>query len=329
MRNAPPPLRFLALTIGSWITVRAALLAPNWWSAPVGAVPLVSVDALPALVATAPRAVVPRPKPAEPIPPARRIATPPVAAVAPATGHPFPPLEKFAGLMPARPIFRLDAERSRPAGPPALQPAPQRARWTASAWLLARRGGSAPLAQGGMLGGSQAGARLAVGLSDSVALSGRIYAPLEDADAAEAALGIAWRPAAQLPLRLLVERRQALGPAGRSAMSLTVHGGGELGLPGDARLDIYGQAGVVGLRSRDLFADGAVRLRVPVGPVEAGVAAWGAAQPGAARLDVGPQLSLRLPAKRAHLRLTADWRFRIAGDAEPGSGPALTVAADF
>ena len=83
------------------------------------------------------------------------------------------------------------------------------------------------------------------------------------------------------------------------------------------------------MRARDLFADGAARGGVPLGPVEIGGGVWGAAQPGAARLDAGPQMSLPLPAAGANLRLSADWRFRLAGDAAPGSGPALTLGADF
>ena len=69
--------------------------------------------------------------------------------------------------------------------------------------------------------------------------------------------------------------------------------------------------------------------RAPVGAVELGVGAWGAAQPGAARLDAGPGLAYRLPLRGANVRIEADWRFRLAGDAAPGSGPALTLATDF
>ena len=92
---------------------------------------------------------------------------------------------------------------------------------------------------------------------------------------------------------------------------------------------LYGQAGIVGLRARDLFVDGSVRVSAPVGPVEVGAGAWGAAQPGAARLDVGPASPTGCRCAAPTVRLEADWRFRVAGDAAPGSGPALTLAADF
>ena len=61
----------------------------------------------------------------------------------------------------------------------------------------------------------------------------------------------------------------------------------------------------------------------------AGAGVWGAAQPGAARLDVGPHIALRIPAAGTSIAIAADWRFRIAGDARPGSGPTLTIASDF
>jgi hypothetical protein len=93
-------------------------------------------------------------------------------------------------------------------------------------------------------------------------------------------------------------------------------------------LDAYAQAGVVGLRSRDAFFDGSVRLSVPLGRFELGAGAWAAAQPGVERFDIGPTVSMRLPAIR-NTRLRADWRFRVAGDAAPASGPAVTLATDF
>jgi hypothetical protein len=132
-------------------------------------------------------------------------------------------------------------------------------------------------------------------------------------------------------VRLLAERRQAIGQDGRSAFALLAHGGvSDRPLVGPVTLDAYGQAGMVGLSSRDAFADGAVRLGLPVAEgFSLGIGAWGAAQPGTSRLDAGPQASYRLPGFGANMRLSAEWRVRVAGDAVPGSGPALTLSADF
>lgn len=225
--------------------------------------------------------------------------------------------------------------------PPAVTRAPQSApavssRWSGSAWLFVRETAAADgnLVPGGTLGGSQAGGRLAYRLNNDVrrplAITGRLYAPLERPEGAEVALGVDWKPIADLPLHILTERRERVGREGRSDFGITVYGGGERRvLNGRLRLEAYGQAGVVGLKERDLFADGSVRASTPIGPFEVGAGAWGGAQPGVARLDVGPQASVRIPIGRTGVRASAEWRFRVAGDAEPGSGPALTLATDF
>lgn len=185
-----------------------------------------------------------------------------------------------------------------------------------------------------MLGGSQIGARLAYRLnanpSRPLAASARIYAPLAHVRSGlEVAAGVDWKPVKTLPLHLLAERRQAVGRSGRSAFSLTAYGGESEMRAGPVRIDAYGQAGIVGLHSHDLFADGSLRAGVPVRGGKVGFGLWAAAQPGAWRADAGPQASVRLPVQRANIVLIADWRFRIAGDANPRSGPSLTLAADF
>jgi hypothetical protein len=207
-------------------------------------------------------------------------------------------------------------------------------RWSLSAWSFVRRGGSTALAAGGLLGGSQAGARLTYRLDrDSdrpLALSFRLSAALRRAPAAEAALGLDWQPDRRLPVHLLAERRQALSREGRSAFAVAVHGGVSDAPLGPFRIDAYGQAGLVGARSRDAFGDGSLRVSLPVGGrVRLGAGAWAAAQPGLSRLDLGPQAALRLPVAGRAFTVAADWRLRVAGNARPGSGPTLTLSTDF
>jgi hypothetical protein len=36
-----------------------------------------------------------------------------------------------------------------------------------------------------------------------------------------------------------------------------------------------------------------------------------------------------LPIGRTAIRASAEWRFRVAGDAAPDSGPAVTLSTDF
>jgi hypothetical protein len=202
-------------------------------------------------------------------------------------------------------------------------------RWTASAWLHARNGDAPTLAPGGLLGGGQTGTRLGYRISPALQLTGRLAAPLRKLTGAEAALGVEWRPSRSLPVRVLAERRQRLSGQGRDAFALTVHGGvGDAPLPAGFRLEAYGQAGAVGARSRDLFAEASLRANRALGAgVGVGLGAWGAAQPGISRLDIGPSLTLRVPHMRASI--SADWRFRAAGTAKPGSGPALTLWTEF
>jgi hypothetical protein len=250
----------------------------------------------------------------------------------PAAAQTFSPVRQLAvaAPTPTRPHPLATAAYQPIALDPVPRPAaPARSRWSASAWLLIRDEGGAALAPGGTLGGSQAGARVTYALGGGLALSGRAYLPLRRTAGAELAAGVDWRPVPSLPVNLLAERRQRLGPEGRSAFSLTLYGGTTRTLTPHLRIDAYGQAGMVGARRRDLFVDASVRIARRIGPVELGAGAWGAAQPGAARLDAGPSLSWRLPVRDANLRLQADWRVRLTGDASPGSGPALTLAADF
>lgn len=189
-----------------------------------------------------------------------------------------------------------------------------------------------------MLGGSQAGTRFEYRLNDDpsrpLAISARVSSSLTR-PGAEAALGIAWQPLAAVPLHLLAERRRRIDAGGRSAFALLAYGGvsdrpGPLG----SRLDAYGQAGVVGARRRDLFADGAVTLVRPIDGARPrglalGVGAWGGVQPGARRFDIGPRLTTTIGAGGAGARLSVDWRFRVAGRAAPDSGPSITIASDF
>lgn len=354
MNGSAPPLRFLGLVVGGWIGVRLILLygpalqavpspAPV---APAVAPPLASdggarrADPAPFADPPAPTAPASPPRLAlladrTPAAPARADAGdaigprgPPAASITQANARAFP-FDPSAIAIDDGGAPGGDGAQPGLVAPP---PIPGRRRWSASAWLLARSGEGGALAPAGTLGGSQAGARLLYGLNGGgphpLALAARIYTPLRRPKGTEAAIGVDWRPTSA-PVHLLAERRQAIGREGRSAFSLTLYGGHSLALPHDFRLDSYAQAGVVGARRRDGFVDASAHLSAPAGRFELGGGLWGAAQPGVARIDAGPSAALRLPAGRTTLRLSADWRFRLAGHAKPASGPALTLAGDF
>ncbi len=349
MSRGASPLRFLGLVLGGWMCGRILFLAPNWVTEAAVAEPgspAVLAEAAPNLPspALAPASVTEPPAPA------------PVAASKPTTfaveqswrqplvgGRPVRLAEQAALpftstspaqlLEPVAPLGPAQASRLFPAAVPQtpLAATPALNRWSLSTWAHVRRGSGGQLATGGTLGGSQVGARATYALSQRLAISARLYSPLSRASGAEAALGVEVQPLAAVPVRVLTERRQAIGRDGRSALALLAHGGvSERPLPGGLRLDAYAQAGVVGLRSRDGFVDGALRVGLPLGDkINLGIGAWGAAQPGASRVDVGPHASYRLPLLGGSARISADWRVRVGGDARPGSGPALTLSTDF
>jgi len=205
-------------------------------------------------------------------------------------------------------------------------------RWTGSAYLFLRQGSGRPaLASNGQLGASQAAARIAYQLSDGPVradVAARVYRPL-GGKGGEAALGVDLYPLKSRSLRLSVERRAAIDGAGRDAWSAYAAGGLYAEPVRNVALDFYGQTGVVGVHSRDAFVDGAVRAGYRLGQATIGGGVWGAAQPGVARLDVGPRLALAMPVARGTLSLALEGRFRLAGRADPGSGVTLTLAADF
>lgn len=203
-----------------------------------------------------------------------------------------------------------------------------------AAWIVWRQDAAGqPLGAGGQLGGSQIGARLLFpfALKDRLRLSLRAYAPLEQLAAYEMAPGISVRPFPAVPVELIAEHRLRGGARAQDAASLFLAGGGSSQKRGSAwRADVYAQAGMVGVRHPMLFADGAAKISRSIGDSRAiGLGLWGGIQPGLKRLDVGPSASTMIGPPPVNMRLTLDWRVRIAGDARPGSGIAITMAKDF
>lgn len=350
MRVPGPPIRFLMIVLGLWIGGRATFLTLSGGG---------GTDEIP----TGMKSATPQPFRHKPVPPAaaviasssikatfhappRRMQVAPVRQAKPPATMPIPVPVEMPGIVRAaapgsehEPVLPRVGLTFGPPGGIAATPRPALTgrRWSGSAFLFVRSGrGGVPLAGGGQLGASQAGARLAYRLDDvgRIAAAARAYLPTGNGKGAEAALGIDLRPLPRAAFRLSVERRIAIGRDGRNAWSAYAAGGFFRGLPGAVEIDGYAQSGIVGIRSRDLFADGGVRIarRIDIGggtALLAGAGAWGAAQPGVARIDAGPRVALRLPAGSVTMSIAGEWRARLAGDARPRSGPALTIAADF
>jgi len=218
-------------------------------------------------------------------------------------------------------------------------------RWSADAWVLLRDDSNAPLLLGqGAYGRSQAGAvlryRLAPGSGYAPQAHLRGSAALSDPGTSlqdkEVAVGLSARPIPSVPVRVTAEARvsdTSQGARVRPAV-FAVTELNPVALPLGARGEVYLQAGYVGGDFETAFVDGQARVERPVGQIGtaeffAGAAAWGGAQKGASRLDVGPSAGASISLGRFRGRLTADYRLRVAGDSRPASGPALTLYAGF
>lgn len=235
-----------------------------------------------------------------------------------------------------------------PAAAPPLQaslpqhaPASTGSRWSADAWLMVRQDTTAAVASGRpSYGRSQAGGVVRYRLAPSSAHGPQAYVRASSALAGplerDVVAGLSARPLPGVPLRVAVEARVSetdrgteLRPAALAVTELP-----PAQLPHGLRGEAYVQGGYVGGEFATAFVDGQGRVERTVArfgdtEVSAGAGAWGGAQKGAARLDVGPTAAVSFRLGEGRGRVAADYRVRVAGDAEPRSGPALTLSAGF
>jgi len=364
-----PSLRFLALIVVGWAGVRMATLGElpgadlfriDRSEAKTSPPPIVPtefppIDPVQPEMALAPAAAAMAVAPQAPYPPQVQYApvrpitvpiyyttaslpAPPrlnaVSDPAPAFYSPTPSLDDWplssiaASSMPQRRSSVLIPAQSVPARLNKLD----RLQLTAWALLRGRQGqalGPSSLANGGQLGGSQAGARLTYNITRQIAASLRSSSDI-GRRGGEVAAGMRIQPVVGIPVWVTAERRQRIGRygSGRNAFALFLEGGVyQQSMPWRFSLDAYLQGGVVGMHKRDRFVDGGLTLTRPVyRNFSGGFGVWGGAQPGIYRLDAGPRVTMKV---RNNLKVHVDWRQRLAGNAQPGSGPAITLAGDF
>jgi hypothetical protein len=241
---------------------------------------------------------------------------------------------------------------------PVQKPPPLSRRWSADGWLLWREGSAgAGLAAAGIpsYGASQMGAvlryRLTRGgplaptayLRGSAALNGFGNGLGNGSGEKGVALGLSLRPMKSLPLVLAIEGRVdhfATGGNYLRPAAMVVSAVNPINLPLHSRAEIYAQAGYVGggnagSMAATAFADGQLRVdhridRNGRGELRAGLGLWGGAQRGTARLDIGPTATIAISGNgSASARVAVDYRFRLAGNAAPTSGAAITLSAGF
>lgn len=243
-----------------------------------------------------------------------------------------------AAFMTARPQY--------PSGqaatvPPPVWPTKPDQRWSLSLFSYWRGNGAGlpqPLGNRPQtLGGSQSAARLDYAFDDSGRT--RLFVRLTTTPATpvqtDASIGVAFRPVRSLPVDVIAEQRFPLTAMGSEATLVYVAGGvDDVPVPAGFVLSAYAQGGLVRTTSTRAFVDAAIAVEYPLASqdgvrLSAGAMAAGAVQPGGRRVDVGPRATLRLTEVGQGARLSLDWRTRVAGEAAPASGLALTLATGF
>ena len=216
-------------------------------------------------------------------------------------------------------------------------------RWSADGWLFLRPDAALAAETGprfASYGASQAGAVLRYRLSPSNAARPTAYVRATQALAAgrehEIAVGLSARPIAGIPVSAHVELRATRGSVSSEVRpaAFTVTEMPPFDLPLGLRGETYMAVGYVGGDFATAFVDGQVRIdrefaRFDLGKLRVGVGAWGGAQQGAARVDLGPSASMDVKLGAIPARVSVDYRLRAAGDAEPGSGAAITLSTGF
>lgn len=222
-------------------------------------------------------------------------------------------------------------------------------RWSAEIYTLGRgAGNSDPLAASPVLGGSQSGLAIAYTVNPlgrrPVSVVARVTSAGDaggslDPETTEGAIGLRVRPVAAVPVNLDVERRFAIGPLARSTWATRISGGGVVPVElarVKGGIELYGEGGVVGFVRPDFYIGAQARAGTPLYTagrvrVDAGAGLWGGWQESglvaAGRMDAGPSMRLKLDPWPFSAQV--DYRLRTLGNADPGSGPVITIAGQF
>lgn len=220
-------------------------------------------------------------------------------------------------------------------------------RWSGDGWLLMRQGGDSHALAGGSApygptyGANQVGAvlryRLIPGEVHKLSAYTRGYGALNGTGEREVAAGLSLRPIPKVPVIAMAEMRASQFQSGQVHARPTVSLVSDMypiRLGGRLEADTYVQAGYVGGAASTPFIDGQLRVEHVLDQSgrtqwRMGIGAWGGAQQGVNRLDVGPTLRVGISEGRVGARLAFDYRLRVQGNAMPASGPSITLSAGF
>lgn len=224
-----------------------------------------------------------------------------------------------------------------------------RRRWRMEAYSFLRSDGAALVpADRPLLGGGQSGARIGYTVHPLADRPLELFARFNitqdwfafDDGNAQAAFGAAWYPLGRKAPSISAERIVAGGRNSRNTWAGRIAGGAahvaNVKIPFD--LSVYAEAGIAGLQRGDLFAGGQAYVLWPL--MEAnrtratlGTGIWASVQDGGttslSRLELGPSAQMTHRIGDGAIELRAEYRVRVAGNVEPGSGPSLTLATRF
>ncbi len=258
----------------------------------------------------------------------------------------FSRLEKLA-IQPGTYFFDVPANatienqtlRTSPSNP--FQPQyPAGKNWSLFGWFVFRPSQNfGNGAVNGQLSGSQYGVRLQhklIRISKIVNLNAnlRTSAPLDFADGKEAAIGLALKFSGKIPLDIILERRFPIGTGTPAFAAIAATGMNDVPITHSLLLSGYLQTGLVAATKAEPFIDGSMTIEREIHSrnsisLRVGAGLWGAGQFGASRLDMGPIIAARFPIGKGAVRVSAEWRQRVAGNAQPASGPAVSISTDF
>lgn len=187
-------------------------------------------------------------------------------------------------------------------------------------------------------GGGQSGViatyRLVGSMRRNVSLLGRASLAHGAQGAPEFATGLRIKPLGNIPVTLSAEHR--LRANQQDVTALYAAGSIEdIKLPAQFMAQSYAQAGLILGRQSNQFYDAGMRIdraviKTAIGQINVGLGGWAGGQQGGGRLDIGPALRTEVMlGSTARVNITADWRFRIAGNAKPGNGPTITISTGF
>jgi hypothetical protein len=166
-----------------------------------------------------------------------------------------------------------------------------------------------------------------------LSMAGRISVAHGSVRERELAARVRWRPVARIPVQIIAERRFREDRPDAFA-ALVAGGRSDITLPLRFRLDGYGQAGFVSGQGGGPFADVAAQAHRSIAQSQrasfaVGAGIWAGGQDNVMRMDVGPNIRANVTAGGALFQLDASWRVRVAGNARPGNGPAVTLSTSF